>query len=169
MLNGSEAMHTKATKRRTSPIPIGRGKESGCAFSIDNALLAMRWAGLVQGRGYCLTFSHAFENAEEVIEIHIPPYETPIARIHRGNRVLWLTDCTGHNRAFTTLADALTSVASLSARETRIMLRPRIPCWLWTANGQAGSDRSAWLQVKRIGAVWIQMLQHLMSAARGAS
>ena len=103
---------------------------SGCAFSINDALLAMRWAALVRARGYRLSFSHTFRNADEVLEVHTLLSKIPIARVHRGYHVIWLTNCSGHNRVFATLADALLATAPLSANERRIMLKDRTPSWL---------------------------------------
>jgi hypothetical protein len=154
-------MHSKLVRRQAVTIPIGRGKESGRAFSIDDALLAMRWAGLVHGRGYRLTFSHLFKNADEVIEIHIPPHTFPLARIHRGNRVLWLTDCVGHNRVFLTLADALAWVAPLSARESRVMQKSINPGWLWKPQAATRQRSSVWRQVKATAMSWAKWLAPL--------
>ncbi len=137
-------MHLKGEEPRSVTLPVGRGPTSGCAFSIDDALLAMRWAGLVRDRGYRLSFSHTFRNADEVLEVHTPPSKTPIARVHRGHHVIWLTDCSGHNRLFTTLADALLATAPLSANERRIMLKNRAPSWL-CFSGQAFNPKAGTL------------------------
>ncbi len=100
----------------------------------------MRWASLVRDRGYRLSFAHGFRNAEEVLEIRIPPHAMPVSRIHHGVRVVWETDCIGHTRVFLTLAEALIAVVPLSAGERRAVLKPRTPSWLPFA-GEASDGR----------------------------
>ena len=125
---------------------------SGRAFTIDEALLAMRWADLLRGRGYRLTISHCFPKADEVLEVHIPTASKPISRLHKGNRIIWSTDCLGHTHLFATLADALLALAPLSRRDRRIMLKARRPLWLDSlpvvgraAEGPGPQSRVRWL------------------------
>lgn len=138
LLNGGAEVQPEAGVRRAAAGPASRAPTSGRAFSIDDALLAMRWANLVRDRGYRLNFSHAFRDADEVLEIHLPPHDAPVARVHRGHHVIWLTDRIGHSRVFTTLAGALLATAPLSANERRIMLKDGAPSWL-RFPGQAAS------------------------------
>ena len=124
----------------------------------------MRWAALVRDRGYRLSFSHTFRNADEVLEVRTLLSKIPIARVHRGHHVIWLTDCSGHNRVFTTLADALLATAPLSANDRRIMLKNRAPSWL-CFSGQAVSPKAGLLpRLLRTVMRWLAR-EHILPSA----
>ncbi len=141
-------------------MPSGRGKSrtehpeidppvndmaGGRAFTIDEALLAMRWAELVRERGYRLSISHRSRKADEILEVHILASSKAISRLHKGSRVIWSTDCLGHTRPFDTLADALLAIVPLSIRDRRTLLKAKRPAWLdfppWSGN-RAKESRS---------------------------
>ncbi len=125
----------------------------GRAFTLDEALLAMRWADLVRERGYRLTISHRFLEADEVLEVHLRTCSVPVSRLHKGCRVVWSTDCLGHVRPFFSLADALLALTPLSKRDRRTMLKAAAPAWLpWAAAAPAGQARARW--ARRLGACW---------------
>ena len=102
----------------------------GRAFTLDEAFMALRWADLVRERGYRLTISHRFLEADEVLEVHILTCSLPVSRLHKGSRVIWSTDCLGHVRPFASLADALLALMPLSKRDRRTMLKAARPAWL---------------------------------------
>ncbi len=110
--------------------PPRRVSGRGLAFSIEDALLAMRWGDLMKPVGYRLTISHAFRHADEVVVVEIPPFKTPLAKIYRCHHLVWLTDCSGLKRHYATLADALRSIAPLSRHEARMVSKAVTPRWL---------------------------------------
>ena len=120
----------------------------GRAFTINEALLAMRWADLMRERGYRLTISHRFLEADEVLEVHILTCPMSISRLHWGSRVIWSTDCLGHMRPFATLADALLALAPLSTADRRKMLKAQLPAWLqsfpWSDRTGSYSEAPSW-------------------------
>ncbi len=105
----------------------------GGAFGVQDGLLALRWAEIVRARGYRLTFSHAFVEAEEALEIWRLPRKCAVATVFRGVRWVWVIDAAGSVAAFADLADALCSVTALSAAERQVMASAETPGWLWQA------------------------------------
>ena len=68
---------------------------AGCAFSIKDALIAMRWAGQIRSRGYHVVVTPGYENADEVIEVFIPDTTKPTFKVHRATNSVLITDCIG--------------------------------------------------------------------------
>ena len=102
----------------------------GCAFSIEDALLASRWAEQILPRGYRVVITPRCKDAEEVIEVRVPSAGTPVFRVRRTSHAVLVTDCIGLTLSFPTLADALLAMAPLSKRGRREMLRGADPPWL---------------------------------------
>jgi len=55
----------------------------GHAFSIEDALVASRWAKQILSRGYRVVITPRYKDAEEIIEVYIPSAKTPVFRVHR--------------------------------------------------------------------------------------
>ena len=102
----------------------------GHAFSIEDALIASRWAGRILSRGYRVVIAPGCKNAEEVIEVYIPGAEMPTFTVHRTAHAFLITDCIGLTLSFPILADALLAMAPLSKSDTREMLKGAVPAWL---------------------------------------
>lgn len=102
----------------------------GQAFSIEDALLAGRWAEQIPLRSYRVVITPRYENAEEIIEVYIPNARTPTFRVHRTTQSVLITDCIGLTLSFSTLADALLAMMPLSKAGRREMLKGANPAWL---------------------------------------
>ena len=117
----------------------------GPAFSIEDALVANRWAEQILPLGYRVIITPRYKNAEEIIEVYIPSAKTPAFRVHRTSHSILITDCIGLTLSFPTLADALLAMAPLSKSGRREMLKGPNPAWLpmFTAcpTGKAGRMR----------------------------
>lgn len=102
----------------------------GCAFSIKDVLIAMRWAEQVRSRGYHVIITPKYLDADEVIEVYIPNATVPTFKVrHAGTSVL-IKDCIGLTLSLPTLTDALLAVAPLTKPERRAMLKGASPAWL---------------------------------------
>ena len=101
----------------------------GYAFSIDDALIANRWAEQILSRGYRVLITPRYENAEEIIEVYTPNAKTPTFRVHRTAHSVLITDCIGLTLSFSTLADALLAMVPLSKSGRRQMLKGARPAW----------------------------------------
>lgn len=102
----------------------------GCAFPIEEALLASRWAEQILPRGYRVAITPRYEDAEEVIEVYIPSTGTPVFRVRRTPRLVLVTDCVGLTLSIPTLEDALLAMVPLSKLGRREMLHGADPPWL---------------------------------------
>jgi hypothetical protein len=109
----------------------------GYSFSIEDALIATRWAEQILSRGYRVVITPWHEDAEEVIEIYIPNARTPTSRLHRTSKAILMTDCIGLTLPFPTLADALLAMVPLSKIGEREMLKGGRPAWLPTFSPDA--------------------------------
>ena len=103
---------------------------AGCAFSIGDALIAMRWAGQIRSRGYHVVITPGYGSADEVIEVCIPDTTKPTFKVHRATNSVLITDCIGLTLSFPTLADALLAMAPLPKPGRREMLKGARPAWL---------------------------------------
>ena len=123
----------------------------GRAFRIEDAMLALRWAELVRPRGYRLSFSCSFAEADEAIQIHRMPQRRPIVTIFLGVSWVWTIDRTGRATPFDDLAAALATLVDLPEAERQALEAPRIPAWLPQFGLAApppasnGPARSSWL------------------------
>jgi len=104
----------------------------GHAFSIEDALVAGRWAEQILSRGYRVVITPRYKDAEEIIEVYIPSTKTPVFRVHRTLHSVLITDCIGLTLSFSTLADALLAMVPLSKSGRREMLKGPSPAWLPT-------------------------------------
>jgi len=102
----------------------------GHAFSIEDALVASRWAEQLLPRGYRVVITPRYKDAEEIIEVYIPSAKTPVFRVHCTLHSVLITDCIGLTLSFPTLADALLAMAPLSKSGRREMLKGPSPAWL---------------------------------------
>jgi hypothetical protein len=102
----------------------------GHAFSIEDALMASRWAEQLASCGYHIAITPGYEDAEEVIEVYINSVKVPAFRVHRTARSVLITDCIGLTSSFPTLADALLVMAPLSKSAEHEMLKGASPAWL---------------------------------------
>lgn len=102
----------------------------GCAFSIEDALVACRWAEQILPRGYRVVITPRYKHAEEVIEVCIPKTGTPVFRVHCTPHLVLVTDCIGLTLSFPALADALLAMVPLSKLGRREMLYGADPPWL---------------------------------------
>lgn len=129
---------------RTS-APPGRWAV-GRAFRVEDAMLALRWAELVRERGYRLSFSHAFAEADEAIQIHRVPQRRPIATVFLGVNWVWSIDRAGRATPHDDLAAALAALVDLSDADWHALRAPCHPAWLPRFD-PAGSARPApsWL------------------------
>jgi len=111
------------------------------AFSIEDALIASRWAARISPQGYHVVITPGCKMAEEVIEVYIPNAKVPTFTVHRTARAFLITDCVGLTLSFPVLADALLAMAPLSKPDTREMLKGAVPAWLpvFTAGRTAGA------------------------------
>ena len=104
----------------------------GHSFSIEDALIAMRWAEQIIPLGYRVVITPRHRDAEEVIEVYIPSAETPTFRLHRTAKAVLMTDCIGLTLSFPVLADALMAMVPLPKAGRREMLKGARPAWLPT-------------------------------------
>lgn len=102
----------------------------GYAFSIEDALIASRWAEQILSRGYRVVITPGYKNAEEVIEVYIPKAKMPTFTVRRTSHSVMITDCIGLTLSFLMLSDALLAIAPLSRSEKREMLKGASPAWL---------------------------------------
>ena len=102
----------------------------GYAFSIDDALIANRWAEQILSRGYRVLITPRYKDAEEIIEVYIPGAKTPTFRVHRTPHSVLITDCIGLTLSFSTLVDALLAIVPLSKSGRQQMLKGADPPWL---------------------------------------
>ena len=102
----------------------------GYAFSIEDALVANRWAEQVRSRGYRVVITPDREDADETIEVYIPQSAAPAFRLHRTAQWVSTLDCMGLTSSFTTLTDALLAIAPLSKSGRQAMLKGARPAWL---------------------------------------
>jgi len=109
----------------------------GYSFSIEDALIATRWAEQILSRGYRVVITPRHEDAEEVIEIYIPSAKMPTFRLRRTAKAIVMTDCIGLTSSFPALADALLAIVPLSKTGEREMLKGRRPAWLPTFSPHA--------------------------------
>ncbi len=100
------------------------------AFSIEDALMAVRWAEQVAPLGYRVVITPCCAQAEEVIEVCVPRAGAPAFRVHRGGASILVADCVGLTLSFPTLEDALLAMAPLPKSGRRLMLRGGSPAWL---------------------------------------
>lgn len=129
----------------------------GYAFSIEDALIASRWAEQIAIPGYRVVVTPYYKNAEEIIEVYIPNAKAPTFRVHRTTKSVLITDCIGLTLSFSTLADALLAMAPLSKPAERAMLKAADPAWLPAFS--ACPTRSA-------GSMWSRMGRSVLEIAR---
>lgn len=115
----------------------------GPAFSIEDALMASRWAEQVAPLGYRVVVTPCHESAEEVIEVYVPQARMPAFRVHRTAASVVATDCVGLTLSFPTLAEALLVMAPLPKSGRRAMLRGGSPAWFPPPAGP-----------RRVGTAW---------------
>lgn len=146
--------------------PTGRGAlVRNHAFSIEDALMASRWAEQVVPRGYRVVITPYHRAAEEVIEVYIPRAKAPAFRMHRSAGAILMTDCVGLTLSFPTLADALLAMAPLPRPGLRAMLKGGSPAWLPTVPaGRPRDPGNAW---SRAGRCVLGLLALLASQSRG--
>jgi len=102
----------------------------GHAFSIEDALMASRWAEQLASCGYRIAITPRYEDAEEIIEVYVHNVKLPTFWVHRTARSVLITDCIGLTSSFPTLADALLAMAPLSKSAEHEMLKGANPAWL---------------------------------------
>lgn len=129
----------------------------GCAFSIEEALIASRWAEQILPRGYRVVITPNYRNADEIIEVYSPASKTPAFRVSRTARSFFTTDCIGLALSFPTLGDALLAMVPLSKSGRQAMLKGASPAWLPTY-----PTRPA----KRTAGLWSRMGKSVLEAAR---
>ena len=123
----------------------------GCAFSIEDALLASRWAEQIVPRGYRVVITPRYKDAEEVIEVCIPGAGTPAFRVHRTSHSVLVTDCIGLTLSFPALEDALLATVPLSKLGRREMLYGADPPWLPRFPAHPATKPGvAWLHASRL-------------------
>jgi len=128
----------------------------GHAFSIEDALVASRWAEQILSRGYRVVITPRYKDAEEIIEVYIPSAKTPVFRVHRTLHSVLITDCIGLTLSFSTLADALLAMAPLSKSGRREMLKGPSPAWLPTFTA---------CSTEKAGRMWPRVGKAVASAA----
>ncbi len=120
-------------------LRCGAAPTSRPAFSIGDALIAIRWAEQISPRGYRVVITPGYKTAEEVIEVYIPAAKMPAFIVHRTGHAVLVTDCIGLTQSFPILADALLAMAPLSKPGRREMLKGLSPAWLpATETGRTG-------------------------------
>jgi hypothetical protein len=132
---------------------------AGCAFSIEDALIAVRWAGQIRSRGYHVVITPRYGNADEVIEVCIPDTTKPTFKVHRATNSVLITDCIGLTLSFPTLTDALLAMAPLPKRGQREMLKGASPAWLPAFPAQSTREAgNCWSRAARsvlsVAATW---------------
>ena len=128
---------TDARQRSAWPAP---------AFSIEDALMASRWAVQVAPLGYRVVITPCYPQAEEVIEVYVPGARAPAFRVRRAAVSILVTDCVGLTLSFPMLADALLAMAPLPKPGRRAMLKGGSPAWLPAPSGPRGR---AWSRAGR--------------------
>ncbi len=116
------------------------------AFSIAEALIAVRWAEQVAPLGYRVVITPCYAQAEEVIEVYVPRARAPAFRARRAAASILVTDCVGLTLSCPTLADALLAMAPLPKSGRRAMLKGGSPAWLPVPAGPRGG---AWSRAGR--------------------
>jgi len=127
------------------------------AFSIEEALVASRWAEQIRPRGYRVVITPNYRNADEVIEVYSPGSRTPAFRVSRTTRSFLTTDCIGLTSSFPTLEDALLAMLPLSKSGKQAMLQGARPAWL-----PAYPECPA----KRAVGLWSRMGRSVLEAAK---
>ena len=123
----------------------------GCAFSIEDALIASRWAEQILLRGYRAVVTPWHDDADEIIEVYIPSAKTAAFRVHRTAQSVLVTDCIGLTLSFPTLPDALLAMVPLSKSGRREMLHGADPPWLPRFPARATTKLgNAWLHAGRL-------------------
>ncbi len=123
----------------------------GRAFSIEDALVASRWADQVRSRGYRMVITPDCEDADEAIEVYIPHSAVPAFRLHRTGQWVSSIDCLGLTSSFSTLTDALLAIAPLSRAGRQAMLKGASPAWLPPCpTYSAAAASSLWSRVGQI-------------------
>lgn len=128
----------------------------GSAFSIEDALIASRWAEQILWRGYRVVITPTYYDADEVIEVYIRDAKAPTFKMHRVARSVFVTDCIGLMLVFPTLADALLAMAPLSRSGERAMWEGAPPAWL-----PMGSARS----MHGSGSLWSRAVRSILAVA----
>lgn len=128
------------------PACSGGALMPGHAFSIEDALLASRWAEQILPRGYRVVITPQYKDAEEIIKVYIPSAGTPVFRVHRTTHSVLVTDCIGLTLSFPALADALLAMVPLSKSGRREMLHGADPPWL---------PRFPACPTTKLGGVWL--------------
>jgi len=129
--------------------------EVGGAFSVVDSLLAVRWAEMVRSRGFRLSFSHNFVEADEALEICQVPKRKPIATVFLGVHWVWVIDGLGKITPHDSLHAALCSLVTLTAEEKRSLVTATPPAWLWNPRPAKPSlIRRLSLSLERLPAVW---------------
>ena len=105
-------------------------KATGRAFTVEDGLLALRWAEIVRSRGYRLTFSHSFVEADEAIEVFQQPRKRALATIFLGVHWVWIVDRAGRITPHEDVGAALMFLVDLSGEERQAVLAPHTPAWL---------------------------------------
>ncbi|MBV9748040.1 MAG: hypothetical protein JO157_04420 [Acetobacteraceae bacterium] len=132
---------------------------SGSAFSVEDALMVVRWAGLIRPDGYRVAITPLYRDADEVIEIYIPNATKPTFKVHRAAGSVRVTDRIGLTLSFPTLADALMVIAPLAKPDRREMVRDTRPAWLPVFPAQPAREAGSWWyrtgrSVRRFAATW---------------
>ncbi len=138
------------------PACSGGALMPGHAFSIEEALVASRWAEQIRPRGYRVVITPRYKDAEEIIEVYIPSARTPVFRVHRTLHSVLITDCIGLTLPFSMLADALLAMAPLSKPGRREMLKGANPPWLPTFTA---------CSTEKAGRLWPRVGKAVASAA----
>jgi len=102
----------------------------GGAFTIGDALVAIRWAEQIQSRGYRVVITPRYQNSDEVIEVYIPNTTKPTFMVYHDASSVRIADCIGLTLSFPTLTNALLAMVPLPKSGRRKMLRGGSPAWL---------------------------------------
>jgi len=122
----------------------------GHAFSIEDALIANRWAERLAPCNCRIAITPRYKDAEEIIEVYIRSPKAPTLRMYRTSHAVLIKDCVGLTLSFATLADALLAMAPLLKSVTREMLKGAGPAWLSiSATCPVGRRHSRWSQPGR--------------------
>jgi len=136
----------------TSSGPAGHRSRhpSGCAFTIEEALTAIRWASLVAPKGYRVIVTPSYAGCDEVIEVYIHRAASPAFRIGRTASAVVVIDRLGMTLGFAALTDALLAMAPLEKSARRELLRAERPAWLPVVPGPATRRTNGfWRRVSR--------------------
>lgn len=129
----------------------------GYAFSIEDALVASRWADQVRSRGYRVVITPDCEDADETIEVYIPNSAVPAFRLHRTSQWVSTLDCMGLTSSFASLTDALLAIAPLSKSGRQAMLKGARPAWLPPCPTYKGAAASS---------LWSRMAKTMLDVAK---